>query len=65
MDNWTPETIHDFSKQYNVNIMETMPEGWKILDGATTAPRGYVWIYNGESRFGGKYQSALLKLKVS
>lgn len=34
---------------------------WKIMRGAITAPRGYVWICNGKSRFGGEYQHKLVK----
>lgn len=45
-----------------VKIFYTMPENWIVLKNATTAPNGYVWICNGESRFGGKYKHALLKL---
>lgn len=45
-----------------IRVFETIPEGWRILDGATTAPRGYAWISNGKSHFGGEYQHALYKL---
>lgn len=44
-----------------VKIVEKMPDGWKILEGATTAPKGYKWVYNGESLFSGKREKALLK----
>lgn len=33
--------------------------GWQVDKGATTAPKGYTWINNGESRFGGKFKQAL------
>lgn len=46
----------------NVNIYETIPEGWGKLKGAVTAPKGYVWIWNRKSRFNGQYQRGLLKL---
>lgn len=36
----------------------------KILHGALTAPCGYHWESNGESRFGGKYQSYLKEDKI-
>lgn len=32
-------------------ILLEMPEGWKINKGATTAPKGSVWVYNGQSYF--------------
>lgn len=39
-----------------------MPKGWDFLKGATTAPKGYEWIWNRKSRFGGEYQHGLLKV---
>ena len=42
-------------------IVEKIPDGWKILEGATTAPKGYKWVYNGKSLFSGKREKALLK----
>ncbi len=41
-------------------ILKKMPQGWKVRKGATTAPIGYVWVYNGKSRFGGEYEQALV-----
>jgi len=38
-----------------------IPKGWKKTIGATTAPIGYVWYNNGESRFSGKRESMLVK----
>jgi len=38
-----------------------MPEGWKEIRGATTAPSGYVWINNRKSIFSKEYRHALLK----
>jgi hypothetical protein len=43
----------------------TMPPGWKEIRGATTAPSGYVWIYNGKSIFSKEYQHALLKITTN
>lgn len=39
-----------------------MPNGWKEINGALTAPSGYVWIFNGKSIFSNEYQHALLKV---
>lgn len=44
-------------------VFDGIPEGWKVLEGATTAPTGYVWIWNGKSRFGGEYERALYKVQ--
>lgn len=46
-----------------VKILGEMPKGWQILEGASTAPAGYVWISNGKSRFSGEYEHALLKVE--
>ena len=39
-----------------------MPDGWKEIMGAQTAPSGYVWIFNGKSIFSSEYRHALLKV---
>ena len=38
-------------------------ENWKILKGATTAPAGKVWIWNGKSRFGREYKQKLIPVE--
>ena len=38
-----------------------MPQGWQVIENATTAPAGYVWICNGKSLFGGARRHGLLK----
>ena len=42
-------------------VYETLPNGWIILKGATTAPVGYRWICNGKSRFSKGRKLAFLK----
>ena len=42
---------------------DEMPEGWKEVQGATTAPNGYVWIWNCKSIFSKEFRHALLKVK--
>lgn len=55
---------NDLLKMFEV---EEMPEGWKVIKGTLTQPRGYVWISNGKSLFekdsnGDKvYRQALIK----
>lgn len=51
-----------YFKSIGVKFLDTMPEGWKELKGATTAPNGYIWIWNGKNLFGKEYEQALLKL---
>lgn len=44
-----------------VPIYDSLPEGWRILEGAMTQPRGTCWIAKG-SMFSGTYQHALMWL---
>jgi hypothetical protein len=39
------------------------PKGFVKTIDATTAPRGFEWYNNGESRFSGKRKSVLVKVK--
>lgn len=62
-----PTTVEPFSlKQMKppkgIKIYNTIPEGWVKIDNATAAPRGYVWIFNGESVFSDNFRHALLEL---
>lgn len=41
--------------------LDRLPEGWKALEGATTAPKGWYWASNGKSRFSGEYEHALVR----
>lgn len=43
-------------------ICDTMPKGFSVLQGASTAPVGFCWIYNGESLFNNKRRRALLRI---
>ena len=45
-----------------VKKFDKLPEGWKFVPGASTAPIGYAWAFNGESLFSGNYKSALVKI---
>ena len=44
-----------------VPIYDRLPDGWRILEGAMTQPRGTCWIAKG-SRFDGTYRHALMWL---
>jgi len=46
-----------------VSALAKAPEGYRKTIGATTAPIGYAWYNNGESRFSGKRKIALVKKK--
>ena len=54
------ERVADMMKGFKV--YSTMPKGWRVLRGATTAPNGYVVISNKKSRFCPEYRNGLLKL---
>ena len=42
--------------------LDALPEGWRKIGGAVTAPDGYYWASNGKSRFFSKeFQHALIK----
>lgn len=45
-----------------IKIVDKIPEGWIITEGATTAPVGYKWINNNKSMFSGERKTALLKI---
>ena len=45
-----------------VKVVDSLPDGWKEDKRATTAPKGYVWVTNNKSRFGGERKAALMKI---
>lgn len=57
----TQERIAHF-KALGVQFLDAIPEGWKEIEGASTAPSGYVWIHNCKPLFSDEYEHALLKL---
>ena len=46
-----------------IPVVDKLPKGWKLVYGGTTAPKGYVWCYNGKSRFGGEYEHLLVRVE--
>ena len=47
-----------------IEYVEKVPEGFKELKGALTAPVGYTWYANGKSIFDKTYKQILVKDKV-
>ena len=43
------------------DVIEELPEGWKRVEGALTAPNGYIVVSNNKSRFGGDRETKLIK----
>lgn len=53
---------HEYrEKMLKEYLIDYMPTGWKVIQGALTAPIGYVWICNGKSHFGGERKQALIR----
>ncbi len=50
-----------------IPVLSSIPKGWKVIPGATMAPRGYVFIGNGKSRFArpSEYRHALVPIEVA
>ena len=49
-----------------IEVWEKVPyykKEWKPVEGANTAPKGYVWISNGKSRFDPERRTALLRVE--
>ena len=46
-------------------VLDHVPEGWKVIGGATAHPHGYRWINNNKSLFGGEYKQALVPEDVA
>lgn len=45
-----------------LKYIEKAPEGWKKIEGAQTAPKGFQWYSNGASRFSDEYRIVLVKI---
>lgn len=48
----------------NIKIYKSIPDGWKVREGATTAPNGFVWIWNVKSLFSSEYRAALVPIEA-
>lgn len=58
----TSEILNAF-KQEGVKVLATIPQGWVVNKEATTAPQGYVWVWNLKNPFkDNKFEHALLKV---
>ena len=44
-----------------VSRIDSLPAGWKRLNGASTATSGWFWASNGASHIGGGYRKALVR----
>ena len=61
--------ILEFWRNKGVDILEEIPQGWKVRKGTLTEPNGYVWIFNGkgilekDSKGNRLFKSALTKVQ--
>ena len=54
-----PEMLNkSWSKE---DVIEELPDGWKRVEGALTAPNGYIVVSNNKSHFGGDRETKLIK----
>jgi len=44
-------------------VLTKVPEGWKELPNATTAPKGYKWYWNGISFWDNQCKIMLVKVE--
>ena len=51
------------SQGKEVRRLNSVPDGWKPVENATTAPKGYTWYSNNKSRFSGEREVALVRDK--
>lgn len=55
---------HNYDKLLEyVTIYDHLPEGWRVMEGATNHPRGYVWICNNKSLFSKERRTGLMKIE--
>jgi len=51
--------ILEFAELNNVSVFSEIPKGWGVIKGATTAPKGSIWISNQKSMFSGEREIGL------
>lgn len=52
-------------KEKEIEYVDNVPEGYKKLEGAMTAPLGYTWYHNGKSIIDKERKTILVKDKVN
>lgn len=52
-------------KEKEIEYVDSVPEGYKKLEGAMTAPLGYTWYHNGKSIIDKERKTILVKDKVN
>ena len=49
-----------FVDEKQIKVFPTLPDGWKLLHGATCFPKGYAWACNGRNILETGYKQALV-----
>lgn len=57
------DKIKEFAKERKVSLFNELPNGWKVLKGALTAPTGAAWISNMKPFKSGEMKRGLLLIK--
>ena len=60
----TKEKIKGRKGEYEYPVIDKMPSDWAILEGALTAPQGYVWIHNKKSFWDKNREQAIIKKEL-
>jgi hypothetical protein len=50
-----------FNATRSLPVFDGLPDGWRVIEGAQTAPLGFRLICNGESLFSGLRKTALIE----
>ena len=48
-----------------VRVLDALPDGWRYIDGALTAPTGFRWACSGRSRFSPGYRHAMVRCPLA
>lgn len=57
------DKIKEFANERKVSLFNELPNGWKVLKGALTAPTGAAWISNMKPFKSGEMKRGLLLIK--
>lgn len=62
----TKESFYDKKndKNFEHDVIDKLPDGWGKIEGALTAPKGYVWVNNKKSLWDKDYQQAIIKKEL-
>lgn len=59
------DNIQQRAEVNGTEVLDHVPEGWRVIGGANMAPNGYRFINNNKSRWSGQYKHALVSEEVA